>query len=416
MDKTDGMPVQDEPVGRLEKLLVAAMGQVGKSCTKEFMAEMLAKAAVSPEGDLVDRLYELISNESEPALPDIAEGLAVVLNELYVQRRQPALDGLWVVMHGHNLTNSINAPSIEMDVPVDTIREHAVVMLDRIDEGTFGYLATLLSRGGELGDVWSTMFTEGGIDDITILDQRLRTIVTSELSWVGNLCRVMLIGELGGLKEWKVGEPVCELGQRCALVGPAHATYDYGDDLLHPPGCAGCNCFLSIVGGREPELRSLVTTDPGLARAMLALDVPKEYSTLLGVVDPHVTLQYFGKISTEQADLVREVVRNEVAGLHSFSVYLTGFIEELGPPDEKVAAATVRLTSDLQKLFDSTRTVTAQAGVPPDATWRDYKPHITLGEAGTVRPETVKDFGGLWLCEGVRFWYGSETEYFPFRM
>lgn len=216
---------------------------------------------------------------------------------------------------------------------------------------------------------------------------------------------------LAGLEAFDTGTNLDSLDQDAGAIGKLSGEEVSPLDTIDQ----GANELMqqSLIG----KATLLAPDDPSKKSAMLALDVPSEFKTELGIEQPHMTLLYIGHIDEESATKLKEAMKKEVVGRDSFPVSLTGFVEEFGPPEKKVDAITVNLTSDLQKLFNDAKAVAERAGVAPDATWGRFTPHITLGPAGTADEKlegvTVTT---LWPCTGVRFWYGKETEYIPFRI
>jgi 2'-5' RNA ligase len=408
-------------IDRFAELIVEALKQVGQACTDDKMNLAVSNARVEtahqPRKTLVEIITEELQEDSWWMTPDITDSAVGLLGEVYLTPLQSSLDILWTKMYGGGFAENILAPGVRSEVPVADFINRVKQMLVRLDSGTVAYLASFLAGGKMTNDeIRQRMFTVGDAEQGTLLDQRAKIVTDTELTWAVNRGRQDLIRALGRNKMWVAGKISCDFGKACMAEGAVETDHLFGgmdtEQVPHPPGCVGCQCFLQMDAGPLPK--SFAPVPEGTEQSMVALDVPVEFNELLGVKEPHATLIYLGNITEDTAERVKAVIEKCAESQSPFPIWLSGDIVGLGTAGDGVDAALVGLSSELKMFNDKVATELKKEGVLVGGTWGDYKPHVTLGKIGTVSPDVIKDFGGLWMCEGVRFWFGNNTVYFRF--
>lgn len=167
-----------------------------------------------------------------------------------------------------------------------------------------------------------------------------------------------------------------------------------------------------LFGARGLKSTNVVKSHPD--SAMIALEIPEDIATLLSVTEtPHITIAYLGK---RPIDVVAvEAALSEVGqSTLPFVTRLTGAVEQMGPPDSHVSAAIVYVSDDLKRLHDDVIAALRTYGQTGDATWGEFKPHVTVGQ------EDVGDSHALaaqtWFATGLSLYVGDTKKFFPFRV
>jgi len=148
---------------------------------------------------------------------------------------------------------------------------------------------------------------------------------------------------------------------------------------------------------------------------VVILPVPQNVRDRLGGTDvvPHVTLGYFGHLSDPGFDITKVYqTLNDVCGSTSYdglTLILTGEIENFGGTQ----VALVQLTPELKRLHDSLRDTARRYGQTLDATWRDYRPHISLRKVEDISDE-VPELAITWQVVGLELLVGDESQWFSF--
>jgi RNA 2',3'-cyclic 3'-phosphodiesterase len=111
-----------------------------------------------------------------------------------------------------------------------------------------------------------------------------------------------------------------------------------------------------------------------LLRSLRALEWPVRWVRDDGL---HLTLKFFGEVTSDRVETIEELVQRSVRGMHPLEMRLTtgGAFPSRERP--RVLRLEVEAGPDLELLQDRLETGGAEMGFPPEG--RPFRPHITLG-------------------------------------
>ena len=149
--------------------------------------------------------------------------------------------------------------------------------------------------------------------------------------------------------------------------------------------------------------------------AMVAIEVPPDIAAALGYMGdvPHITLAYLGKLDGRfDRKAAMDAVSHVTSQSTSFTVRLTGEVEQFGPDEDKVSAAVVALSPELKRVRDDLKAVLMRYGQTADATWNEFRPHVTLGAGGAGEN---KELALTWHVPELVLFLGNEKRHWMFR-
>lgn len=250
------MQLSNDALDRFEHLLEQVFLYLKDQCTdanlSNAVGRYLLRGRRRESSYKIDEMIDVLSNEEWLVTPDIGNQIFPVLKLTYLDAAQPIFDVLWAEAYKREIVSSAVAPSIEMDLPQSDIENRSKKICDGIDLGTIVYLANLLldSDSKDFEKIRHFMFDVGHEDEDTLADVRIRNIVNTETCWVRNLCNYnVLIRFKLDKKEWTKGYKKCSVAEANAAAGSVVLNYEYGSDygesIMIPPGCVGCDCRIS---------------------------------------------------------------------------------------------------------------------------------------------------------------------------
>lgn len=91
----------------------------------------------------------------------------------------------------------------------------------------------------------------------------------------------------------------------------------------------------------------------------------------------HLTLKFFGEVTSDRVDPIEELIQFATAGLHPMSLKLLGGGGFPSRQHPRVLRLEVEAGSDLELLQDRIERGGEEIGFPPEG--RPFRPHLTLG-------------------------------------
>jgi 2'-5' RNA ligase len=91
----------------------------------------------------------------------------------------------------------------------------------------------------------------------------------------------------------------------------------------------------------------------------------------------HITLKFFGEVTSDRVDAIEELVQFADAGMAPMELTLSGGGAFPSSHRPRVIRLEVRAGADLELLQDRLERAGEQIGFPPEG--RPFRPHITLG-------------------------------------
>lgn len=425
-----GFQLSDDVLNRFERLLKQTFLYLKDQCTDENLASAWGKYLLKTrrqEGVYkVDAMIEVLSDEEWLVTPDISNQIFSVLKLIYLDSVQSIFDVLWAEAYKRDIVDTVIAPGFDIDLPVDDILDRSKKICDGIDRGTVAYLAKLVLEGDGKGleTIRYLMFDSGGNNEDTIADMRIRNVVNTETCWARNLCNINVLSKLRlDKKAWAMGVKQCEVALINESIGGVLLDHeyasDYGESVTIPPGCIGCDCRisssldqdLSIL--RDLDNRAINSLSDIDGSGIVCIEPPNDFKALLGIKSPHITIVYLGKKGSSGWRLVEIAVKKVCEEVAPFSLYLTGEMRTLGVPNRgDVDVALVYSSKELRRLKDALEDALRDVYVVEFSEWKEWTPHITLGDAHTVSDDTIEDFGGPWIVDSLCIRVGNKFERF----
>jgi 2'-5' RNA ligase len=109
-------------------------------------------------------------------------------------------------------------------------------------------------------------------------------------------------------------------------------------------------------------------------RTLRALDWPVRWVRDDGL---HITLKFFGEVTSDRVDAIEEVLQFATAGMAPIELSLSGGGAFPSPQRPRVLRLEVTAAGDLELLQDRLERAFEQIGFAPEG--RPFRPHVTLG-------------------------------------